>query len=82
VLQAATAIKALPPGTVVTVTGVADTLGPQADNVRLAYQRALTVIEALRDAGATNVTYLSRRTLEPPTPGDPEASRRADIDWP
>ncbi len=82
IAQVAEAIKALPKGSVVNVTGVTDTIGSASSNDYLAGLRANTVIGALKAAGATNVKYTLERLQEQASPADPGRSRRADIDLP
>jgi len=77
--DAAAAIKALPAGTTVTVTGVSDDRGLLSKDTALAHRRATVVIQALKAAGATAATYAVQTTIESYSLSAPEASWRADI---
>lgn len=82
VAQAAELIKALPEGSVVTITGYTAKIGSTARREYLAKWRAKNTISALKKAGATNVTYETKLVTNLPKDGDIEKARRAEIALP
>ena len=82
VAQAAEIIKALPEGSVVTITGYTAKVGSTARREYLAKWRAKNTISALKKAGATNVTYETKLVTDLPKDGDIEKARRAEIALP
>lgn len=82
IASAAEAIKSFPAGSEVVVTGYTLKSGTVGHRKFIAKLRATTVINALKKAGATNVTYRIVTVINLPLSGDRVVARRAEITLP
>ncbi|MSW21072.1 MAG: OmpA family protein [Actinobacteria bacterium] len=82
IASAAEAIKSFPAGSEVVITGYTLKSGSVGHRKFIAKLRATTVIDALKKAGATNVTYRIVTVINLSLSGDRVAARRAEITLP
>ncbi len=82
IASAAAAIKSFPAGSEVVITGHTLKSGTVGHRKFIAKLRATTVINALKKAGATNVTYRIVTVINLPLSGDRVAARRTEITLP